>query len=340
MAAGAAYGGGAGPFIFWFNGDRFNAGIFSRPATLSSSSIAVGASSLTVGFFQRIPFSIFLSSVKTRRSKATRLNGYDAAAHLTEETFCSIGIISVFGWAYILALIFSIQKADHSTLDDITNNNTVLVQPPVDEAERKREERNRKQREYRARIKANETDEQREERNKRRREQRVLKRTESSTHTIGPDHVTSSNRQRALAKRERYNNMNEHGKENMLQRKRDYKKKMRTQSAEDHLEAPRALDIDDLLDDEETRQYIGEDGAFESNRVSVNGVDLNNNEDPYDYVYQNFPDRHHVLRKVSGAVTTRGVSRQTTRILAKPNKELDPTGKCTKNIVYKDVLQW
>ncbi|XP_066374682.1 phosphopantothenate--cysteine ligase 2-like [Miscanthus floridulus] len=41
--------------------------------------------------------------------KATRLNGYDAAAHLTEETFCSIGIISVFGWAYILALIFSIQ---------------------------------------------------------------------------------------------------------------------------------------------------------------------------------------------------------------------------------------
>jgi hypothetical protein len=38
--------------------------------------------------------------------------------------------------------------------------------------------------------------------------------------------------------------------------------------------------------------------AFESYRVSVNGVDLNNNEDPYDYVYQNLPDRHHVLRKV------------------------------------------
>lgn len=58
----------------------------------------------------------------------------------------------------------------------------------MDEAERKREERNRKQREYRARIKAEESTEQREERNKRRREQRVLKRTESSTHTIGPDH--------------------------------------------------------------------------------------------------------------------------------------------------------
>ena len=58
----------------------------------------------------------------------------------------------------------------------------------MNEAEWKREERNRKQREYRARIKANETDEQREEKNKRRREQRVLKRTESLTHTIGPDH--------------------------------------------------------------------------------------------------------------------------------------------------------
>ena len=31
---------------------------------------------------------------------------------------------------------------------------------------------------------------------------------------------------------------------------------------EDHLEAPRALDIDDLLDDEETRQYIGEGNFF------------------------------------------------------------------------------
>ncbi|KAI5015155.1 hypothetical protein ZWY2020_056545 [Hordeum vulgare] len=48
------------------------------------------------------------------------LYGYDAAAHLTEETkgadkngpiaiLSSIGIISVFGWVYILALTFSIQ---------------------------------------------------------------------------------------------------------------------------------------------------------------------------------------------------------------------------------------
>jgi ATP-dependent DNA helicase PIF1 len=35
---------------------------------------------------------------------------------------------------------------------------------------------------------------------------------------------------------------------------------------------------------------------------------------------------------------SRGVSRQTTRILSKPNKQMDSTGKITKNIVYKDVL--
>ena len=36
---------------------------------------------------------------------------------------------------------------------------------------------------------------------------------------------------------------------------------------------------------------------------------------------------------------SRGVSRQTTRVLAKPNKEIDQTGKSTKNIVYRDVLK-
>lgn len=35
---------------------------------------------------------------------------------------------------------------------------------------------------------------------------------------------------------------------------------------------------------------------------------------------------------------SRGISRQTTRILAKPNKEVDRSGKSTKNIVYRDVL--
>lgn len=37
---------------------------------------------------------------------------------------------------------------------------------------------------------------------------------------------------------------------------------------------------------------------------------------------------------------SRGVSRLTTRILAKPKKEVDSTGKSTRNIVYKDVLDW
>ena len=36
---------------------------------------------------------------------------------------------------------------------------------------------------------------------------------------------------------------------------------------------------------------------------------------------------------------SRGVSRKTTRILAKPNKDIDPMGKITKNIVYRDVLE-
>ncbi|XP_062195342.1 uncharacterized protein LOC133898687 [Phragmites australis] len=37
---------------------------------------------------------------------------------------------------------------------------------------------------------------------------------------------------------------------------------------------------------------------------------------------------------------SRGVSRQSTWILAKPNKDIDATGRSTKNIVYKDVLEW
>ncbi|XP_024522017.1 amino-acid permease BAT1 homolog isoform X1 [Selaginella moellendorffii] len=58
------------------------------------------------------------------------LYGYDSAAHLTEETkgadingpiaiLSSIGLVSVFGWAYILALTFSIQ--DFTYLFDPSN---------------------------------------------------------------------------------------------------------------------------------------------------------------------------------------------------------------------------
>jgi amino acid transporter len=61
-------------------------------------------------------YAVILSFLVSQYS----LYGYDAAAHLTEETkgadkngpiaiLSSIGIISVFGWAYILVLVFSIQ---------------------------------------------------------------------------------------------------------------------------------------------------------------------------------------------------------------------------------------
>ncbi|KAH7423877.1 hypothetical protein KP509_12G078700 [Ceratopteris richardii] len=72
------------------------------------------------------PYALILSLLVSQYS----LYGYDAAAHLTEETkgadkngpiaiLSSIGIISVFGWAYILALTFSIQ--DPSYLFDPSN---------------------------------------------------------------------------------------------------------------------------------------------------------------------------------------------------------------------------
>jgi len=36
---------------------------------------------------------------------------------------------------------------------------------------------------------------------------------------------------------------------------------------------------------------------------------------------------------------SRGVSRSTTWMLAKPNKDLDPIGRRTKNIVFRDILR-
>ncbi|TYG52177.1 hypothetical protein ES288_D09G006700v1 [Gossypium darwinii] len=62
------------------------------------------------------PYAVILSFLVSQYS----LYGYDAAAHLTEETkgadkngpisiLSSIGIIAVFGWVYILALTFSIK---------------------------------------------------------------------------------------------------------------------------------------------------------------------------------------------------------------------------------------
>jgi hypothetical protein len=55
------------------------------------------------------------------------------------------------------------------------------------EEQRKREERNRKQREYRARIRAQETSDEREERNKRQREYRARRKAESTALSNAPD---------------------------------------------------------------------------------------------------------------------------------------------------------
>lgn len=80
------------------------------------------------------PYAVVLAFLVSQYS----LYGYDAAAHLTEETkgadkngpiaiLTSIGIISVFGWAYILALTFSIQ--DFNYLYDTTNETAGVFVP-------------------------------------------------------------------------------------------------------------------------------------------------------------------------------------------------------------------
>ncbi|KAH7524557.1 hypothetical protein FEM48_Zijuj06G0132000 [Ziziphus jujuba var. spinosa] len=67
-----------------------------------------------------IPYAAILSLLLSHYA----LYGYDAAAHLTEETkgadkagpvaiLSSIGIVTVFGWAYNLALTFSIRDLDY-----------------------------------------------------------------------------------------------------------------------------------------------------------------------------------------------------------------------------------
>ncbi|KAK4572706.1 hypothetical protein RGQ29_030937 [Quercus rubra] len=81
------------------------------------------------------PYAIILSVLLSQYC----LYGYDTAAHLTEETkgadrtgpmaiLSSIGIISTFGWAYILALTFCIQ--DPAYLFD-TNNETAGALVPA-----------------------------------------------------------------------------------------------------------------------------------------------------------------------------------------------------------------
>lgn len=85
----------------------------TKPASFVFSHFEMMSS--TTGISDKV-YAVVLSMLVSQYS----LYGYDAAAHLTEETrgadkngpiaiLTSLGIISVFGWAYILALTFSIQ---------------------------------------------------------------------------------------------------------------------------------------------------------------------------------------------------------------------------------------
>ncbi|KAJ6954261.1 LOW QUALITY PROTEIN: amino-acid permease BAT1 [Populus alba x Populus x berolinensis] len=80
------------------------------------------------------PYAVILSVLLSNYC----LYGYDTAAHLTEETrgadrtgpaaiLSSIGIISVMGWAYYLALTFSIQ--DFNYLYDLNNETAGALVP-------------------------------------------------------------------------------------------------------------------------------------------------------------------------------------------------------------------
>jgi amino acid transporter len=95
------------------------------PTTQSASYVfaKVNISSDSTGITSPV-YSVILAWLVSQYS----LYGYDAAAHLTEETrnadrngplaiLSSIGMISIFGWAFILALTFSIQVGTHSLLN-------------------------------------------------------------------------------------------------------------------------------------------------------------------------------------------------------------------------------
>ena len=68
-------------------------------------------------------------------------------------------------------------KGGRRVFGDVSNNNIIT--------DDHREERNRKQREYRARKRAEETDEQREERNRKQRENHARRKAEQKSTTPG-----------------------------------------------------------------------------------------------------------------------------------------------------------
>ncbi|TVU14783.1 hypothetical protein EJB05_38276, partial [Eragrostis curvula] len=107
-------------------------------------------------------------------------------------------------------------------------------------------------------------------------------------------------------------------------------------------------------------------GAHAGKRVFIPRIPLSPSEDlslPFKFKRKQFPGRLSFAMTINKAqgqtipivgvflpesvfshgqlyvALSRGVSRDTTWVLAKPNKLLDPTGKSTKNIVYRDVLE-
>lgn len=108
------------------------------------------------------------------------------------------------------------------------------------------------------------------------------------------------------------------------------------------------------------------DGQFAGNRVFLPRIPLSPSEDitlPFKFKRKQFPIRLSFAMTINKAqgqtipnvgiylpepvfshgqlyvALSRGVSRKTTWILAKTNKDIDPTGRRTKNIVYRDVLE-
>nr|XP_025877618.1 uncharacterized protein LOC107279647 [Oryza sativa Japonica Group] len=49
--------------------------------------------------------------------------------------------------------------------------------------------------------------------------------------------------------------------------------------------------------DSDDEEFQNKDNGYESYRVDIKGVNSVDVEDPYDYVYHNLPEKHHVLKK-------------------------------------------
>ncbi|KAL6615116.1 hypothetical protein ACP70R_037386 [Stipagrostis hirtigluma subsp. patula] len=258
-----------------------------------------------------------------------------------------------------LTPISTAQSVCNSTIIHGTNTSTTSA---VTNA--KREERNRKQREYRARKKAEAsilrasaaaasgttTDDPMDWLHRNDNYVRGLLLGDSATRSSEPKvrdafgNEGSTSKDKLLMRRERYNKMDDSSKEILLDKMKEYTRESRKRKASDvgtrvpvqegpsqqfslrhtvpepndpefdsTLYQPTRPDLDgceeqyhepdnrenaNIIDDQDW-WLLGERGQeYESYRVNRHGVDSNTNVDPYDYVYQNLPDRHHVLKRV------------------------------------------